>query len=139
MGVRRRPKSFDRGNGPASSGEAAAGSEGSGFAAIAKYGVGEPDPVTGIYRVYEVPAEVTNPKVSILDLVEDWHLVVSDFAQLYSIRLATVDMTWREFVVLLTGLLAVNDSRLFQRATKKWEAEDGGGDERRLDRRVPPA
>lgn len=61
------------------------------------------------------------PKVSILALVEDWPLVVADFASEYGIRLAVTDMTWREFVSLLHGLLSTSESRLYRETKRKQE------------------
>lgn len=122
MGVRPGPKSADGEADP----EGAGGGEGkSGFDAIARYGVGEPDPVTGIYAVYDIPEEVVAPKVSIAELIEDWVLVVADFATEYQVRLAVVtDMTWREFVTLLTGLLSTPDSRIYRTFAQKHQEDD---------------
>lgn len=40
--------------------------------------------------------------------------MLADFASEYGIRLYTTDIPWREFRVLLTGLLAA-DTRLYRR------------------------
>lgn len=118
MGVRPGPKSAGGEADPAGAGG------GSGFEAIAQYGVGEPDPETGIYAVYDVPEEVVAPKVSIAELTEDWVLVVADFATEYQVRLAVVtDMTWREFVTLLTGLLSTPESRLYRAYAQKQQED----------------
>lgn len=93
-----------------------------GFDAIAQYGIGDPDPETGVYAVYDIPEEVIEPKVSLLELVDDWTLVVADFASEYGIRLAlAADMTWREFVTLLSGLLSTPESRLYRLHQKNRE------------------
>jgi hypothetical protein len=49
--------------------------------------------------------------------------VVADFASEYSIRLAVTDMTWREFVTLLTGLLSNSDTRLYRLASRKQQED----------------
>lgn len=117
MGVRRRPKSFDGDHA-----EAGGGEDATGFAAIAQYGVGEPNE-DGIYAVYDIPEEVIEPRVSILELVDDWSLVTADFASEYGIRLAVHDVTWREFVTLLTGLLSNSDTRLYRVVQRKREED----------------
>jgi hypothetical protein len=118
VGVRAGPKSALGGDDEEGGGEKATG-----YDAIAKYGVGDPDPETGIYAVYDIPEEVIEPKVAVLELVEDWTLVVADFASEYSIRLAVTDMTWREFVTLLTGLLSNSDTRLYRLASRKQQED----------------
>ena len=118
MGVRRGPKSFDRDDASAGGAEG----EASGYAAIAKYGVGEPN-AEGIYAVYDIPDEVIQPKVSLLELVEDWPLVVADFAAEYRIRLAVDTVSWREFVTLLTGLLSNSETRLYRVVQRKREED----------------
>jgi hypothetical protein len=52
--------------------------------------------------------------------------VVADFASEYGIRLAATDLSWREFVHYLTGLLAC-DSRLYRHFST--DDEDGGGED----------
>jgi hypothetical protein len=61
--------------------------------------------------------------MSVLDLVDDWSLVVADFASEYGIRLAVTDVTWREFVHLLHGLLTVPETRLYRVAERKREED----------------
>ena len=114
------------GSGPKSAGGSAGGSadspEATGLAAIARYGVGDQDPETGLYECYDVPDEVTDPGITVLDLLDEWPLVVPDFATEYGIRLAVADMSWVEFWSLLTGLLST-DSRLQRRFASKLEPE----------------
>jgi hypothetical protein len=40
--------------------------------------------------------------------------VVADFASEYGIRLAATDLSWREFLSYLTGLLTKPDTRLWR-------------------------
>lgn len=52
-------------------------------------------------------------------------LVVADFATEYQVRLAVVtDMTWREFVTLLTGLLSTPESRLYRAYAQRHQEDD---------------
>lgn len=59
-------------------------------------------------------------------MVAAWPLLVADFASEYRIRLADADLGWREFVRLLTGLLAA-DTRLYRMVTAP-KGEKGAGD-----------
>lgn len=116
MGVGHRPGSTGRRDGgqPQTA-------QGSGLEAIAQYGRGEKDEATGLYDWYDLPPGVAEPQtgdgdggIRVLELVGEWELVVADFASEYGIRLATADLTWREFLAYLAGLLSV-DSRLRRR------------------------
>lgn len=39
------------------------------------------------------------------DLFEDWELIESSFAMQYNIRLSQTEMDWKEFCVLLSGIM----------------------------------
>lgn len=48
---------------------------------------------------------------------------MADFASEYGIRLAVDAVTWREFVVLLTGLMSNTETRLYRLVQRKHEEE----------------
>lgn len=50
---------------------------------------------------------------------------MADFASQYGIRLAVTDVTWREFCVLLTGLLSA-DTRLARHFAAQDRTEEEG-------------
>ena len=105
-----------------------------GLDAIEEYGRGEKDPETGLYDWYDLPAGVAQPEtqhggVSVLDLCEEWDLLVADFASEYGIRVRTADLSWREFTAYLTGLMSC-DSRLARRFTPTDDdTNEAGGDD----------
>lgn len=120
MGIRYRPGSTSRSAGI----DGDCGDE-SGLAAIAQYGVGQRDPLTGTYESYDFPdghpatlteAEGATP-VSWDTLRDKWPLIVADFSSEYTIRLAETRMPWPEFWWHLTGLLAT-DTRINRHLTK---------------------
>ena len=127
MGVGDRPKSV--GGGRDSSPKGATG-----LAAIEQYGRGEKDPVTGYYDWYDLPEDHAAhggqgpQEVRFLDLIEQWPLVVADFADL-GVRLHQErdSLTWAEFHSLLSGLLLDPTSRLWRHCTRETdeEADDG--------------
>jgi hypothetical protein len=117
MGVRPQPGSPGRlGGGPPEEPEL------SGWAAIAQFGVGEPDPDTGIYPCYDIPeghaAKATGKgfEWSYQEITEHWQLIEADFLSEYGIRLHRErrSMPWREFDMCVNGLMAA-DSRIFRR------------------------
>ena len=80
-------------------------------------GRGRKDPHTGLYEWYEdVPDDIKGQGqgVSVLTLLEQWPLVECDFQSEYGIRLSTTDLSWREFLTRLTGLLIKTDTRLWR-------------------------
>lgn len=86
-----------------------------------QYGYGEKDPATGVWSNYEVPAghpanrleEGPGKTIGWDSIVEQWPLIVADFASEYSIRLPGVSMRWPEFDWLVSGLFAA-DTRLYR-------------------------
>ena len=84
-----------------------------------QYGYGEKDPATGIWSNYDIPAghpanrleEGPGQSIAWDAIVQQWPLIVADFASEYSIRLPTTSMRWPEFDHLVSGLLAA-DTRL---------------------------
>ena len=101
--------------------------EASGLEAIARYGVGDPDPETGYYAVYDLPEAVTPGQgegFTVLALLEHWELIELDFSTVWGIRLATDPITWREFKLRLAGLLS-GESRLARHLAPNPELPDG--------------
>jgi hypothetical protein len=123
VGVGHRPKSL-------SGGDEAGRRTGSGLDGIEQYGRGEKDPVTGLYDWYDLPegheAHAGQGKeVRLVDLFEQWPLLVADFADCH-IRLHRErdSLTWAEFKDVLVGLLQ-SDSRLRRHFTRDDEPEVG--------------
>ena len=99
-----------------------AGRHGGGLAAgidaIAEFGVGDQDPDTGLFEHYEIPEghdarTAQGEGVSWRRIVENWALLEADWRSEFGEWLAPrwSSMTWREFAVGVSGLLAC-DSRL---------------------------
>jgi hypothetical protein len=94
-------------------------------------GRGAYDAETGLWDWYEDPDE-DDDGVSFQELirivVDDWHLVVADFATQYSIRLhrELAGMTWGEFFDLLVGLITA-DTRVW-RTHFRHDDDPKGGD-----------
>jgi hypothetical protein len=119
VGVGRRPKSALGGDPGGDSGPR-------GLEAIAEFGRGEVDPETGLFDWYDIPPghaarrvvdEGERGSVTILEVVEQWELLVADFRSEYGIGLALGEpVPWREFRPLVAGLLAC-DSRLARHFT----------------------
>lgn len=116
MGVRYRPGSASRHHG---------GAPHDGLDAIDRYGVGEKDPITGLYESYDLPEGHEahgGETVAWQAILTRRPLLVADFASEYGIRLnGEMDrMTWREFADLTVGLLAADTrlARAFQPETE---------------------
>lgn len=99
-----RPKSSDPGADPGA---------GDGLDAIAQYGRGDYDELTGTYEWYDVPPDVTAERKT-----ADWGAILTrldllafDMQRHLGLRLTEVlrTHTWREFVVLVQGLLGVDE------------------------------
>lgn len=93
-------------------------------------GVGDYDPVTGLYESYEARHRAEQgASVSFDDVLAERDLLISDFASEYGIRLAQVldTLPWREFTALVAGLFAC-DSRLYRRFRVD-DKPTGGGDD----------
>jgi hypothetical protein len=84
-----------------------------GLEAIAQYGRGEYDELTGTYEWYDVPPDVSAERTA-----ADWgeifarlDLLAFDMQRHLGLRLTTVlrTHTWREFVALVQGLLGLDD------------------------------
>jgi hypothetical protein len=137
-----RPKSdsgSDRLGGPEQGGEA------EGLEAIAQYGRGRFDEATGTYEWYEVPEEVTAPGKGVTwqRILEKWKALEADFRSEYQVRLSSPKvrcrMSWREFVVLVHGLLSA-DTRLRRELQPEGDADGvGGADDGGLDQREADA
>lgn len=91
-----------------------------GLAAIAQYGYGRQDPLTGRYEGYDIPpGHAAKTKagqevpVTWPEILASFDVLIQDFAAEYGIRLAAEfgSMTWAEFATFAVGLLA-RDSRL---------------------------
>ena len=91
-----------------------AGSDGgelSGYAAIAQYGHGRQDPVTGAFEWYEYPEgygaqSSATQTIEIGDLLRHGDPIVADFASEYGIRLyESPRLSWRVFCIYLAGLV----------------------------------
>jgi hypothetical protein len=91
-----------------------------GFAAIARYGIGEQD-AQGVYDEYDLPeghaalrtAQESRP-VTWSEILACREVIVADFSSEYGIRLerlANHDLSWIEFAAHVMGLLAA-DTRL---------------------------
>lgn len=106
-----------------------------------QYGVGERNPVTGLYSAYNLPdghpaegrEEGDYPPPTWAELLDCFELIVPDFASEYQVRLTVArrSMGWCEFRSLLFGLLAA-DTRLARHFRAKRNPEDEqpeGGDE----------
>lgn len=77
-----------------------------------QYGIGQKDPVTGVYPFYDVPsylerAQVGTP-VNWSAIFAQWGLLVADFQDVYGIALMREfdRMTWVEFRLYVQGLMS---------------------------------
>ena len=116
MGIRYRPGSTGRLDGGASEG----------VDALDRYGIGEKDPVTGLYEAYDLPdgsPAHAGEAVEWTAILTRWPLIVADFASEYRVRLhrELPDLSWREFRDLIAGLLAA-DTRLARALQPETEA-----------------
>lgn len=84
-----------------------------GLDAIAQYGRGEFDELTGTYEWYEVPPEVAGRRTTADwgEVIARFDLLAFDFQRHLNLRLTTVlrTHTWREFVALVSGLLSIDE------------------------------
>ena len=127
MGVAARPKSVDGGRDGGTERR-------TGLAAIEQYGRGEKDPETGVYDWYDLPDDHAahsgqgRQEVRFLDLIEQWPLVVADFADV-GVRLHRErdSLTWAEFHSLLSGFLLDPTSRLWRHFTRDTDEEGDDG------------
>lgn len=127
MGGRNRPGSRGRHSGGVPA-------DGDGLDVLDQFGVGERNPLTGLYDTYNIPtgqqvngAEGGTAEVSWDQILGCFDLIVPDFASEYGVRLVEVraTMRWGEFRTLLLGLLSTN-SRVFRRFAPP--PGPGGGD-----------
>jgi hypothetical protein len=90
-----------------------------GLDAIAQYGIGQRDPLTGLYEAYDIPAghaaaqtqtpgERKGKPVTWPELIGQWSLLECDFGTQYGVELedAIKIRTWRWFRVKCEGILA---------------------------------
>jgi hypothetical protein len=108
----------------------------SGLDAIAQYGIGERDPLTGLYEAYDIPeghaaqggAEEGHP-VTWTQLVEQWELIVADFTSEYGIdlRARRHTMPWRDFAIWAQGLMTA-DTRIARHFRRQPAGEVAGND-----------
>jgi hypothetical protein len=102
--------------------------EARGLEAIARYGVGDPDPETGLFESYDLPEALTAGQgeggIPVLTLLEQWDLIELDFSTVWGIRLSVDPITWREFKLRLSGLLSC-DSRLSRHFAPNPELDPG--------------
>lgn len=77
-----------------------------------EYGRGEYDPATGLYEYYDRPRQAEGSPVTWEEILDQFPLIIADFASEYGIRLHRESLTWAEFRHLVYGLLQTQ-SRLW--------------------------
>ena len=106
------------------------------LAALDRYGIGERNPVTGLYESYDIPTghrllsdEEEGTAVSWQQILECWDLVIPDWSSEYGHRLVAVknEMFWSEFRAHLIGLLSA-DTRLSRHFRPRTSQPETGGD-----------
>lgn len=122
------------GAGPGSGGRRDGGQPQSDLEALDQYGVGEKNPVTGLYENYDIPeghaanrVDEGGTPVEWETLIGQWPLIVADFASEYGVRLPGSSMRWPEFQWLLHGLFAADTriSRFFRPPDPDTPTEEG--------------
>lgn len=101
-----------------------------------QFGVGQRDPLTGLYESYDIPtghrlltAEGEGRKVTWVEIFDNWDLIIPDWSAEYGHRLVAVkdEMRWPEFRAHLLGLLSA-DTRLSRNFQPKQQPDSPGGD-----------
>ena len=98
-----------------------------------EYGRGAQDPGTGLFEWYEFPEDF-DPQgggegegLTVLAVLDQWPLIVADFASEYGIRLPNETdqtLTWVAFFASLSGLFKA-DTRLSRHFAKDPEPDGG--------------